>query len=111
MIRTPTRAALEKTAADLAGKISLAEYRELVKPNLTEADLEADFRIAAKVLVKSFKEGDSLMMSGVHLATKLLEAIEADASPALLAKVEQVAERALAAVIAQERAGNPRSRR
>ena len=103
-IRTPPRAELEKQAAEglLQKKISLAEYRELVKPNLTEADLQADLGIAAKIMVNGFKEGGTLINDSMNLANKLLEAIELDAPPAFKAKIEELADRAMEAVIAAE---------
>ncbi len=95
--RTPARADLERAGADalLQRKITLSEYRELVKPNLTEADFEADLKIATKLMVNGLSEpGGNLITNGMAMGSAILEAIGTEVQPAQ----RSLLERALAKV-------------
>lgn len=67
-----------------------------------EPDLEADFLIAGKLMMKGARENGDLLNDTMHLAYGLFEAIGLEAQPELRAKFAQLVDRTMATIAAAE---------
>lgn len=99
--RSEGRAKIEKAAAEslLRKKISLEDYRELVKPNLTVADLTADLSIANKVILSALKKGDRVESKrAMALLDAVYQNVGVDLPPEDQGRVKKTVEKGLSAL-------------